>query len=149
MTTKRQNLRADSTEFRLAEHTRLIYTLNTFDKCSEEELMEPDFYAEIAAKLKPFYKIEIRGLDNSFYAEVLVIQADKEAVKVKLEKYYDFSVGDEKKDETKESGYIVSHKGANKWCVIRNSDSKAIIKGLDTEQDAYSELKEYLMKIGK
>lgn len=149
MTTKRQNLRADSSEFRLAEHTRLIYTLNTFDKCSEAELLEPDFYAEIAAKLKPFYKVEIRGSDNSFYAEVLVLQAEKEAVKVKLMQYYDFSVDDEKKDESKESGYLISHKGANKWCVIRNSDSRAVVKGIETEQDAYSALNEYLLKIGK
>lgn len=147
MTAQRKNLRADSTEFRLAEHSRLIYTLNTFDKCTEAELLEPDFYAEIAAKLKPFYKIEIRGNDMSFYAEVLVLQCTKDAAKVKLEKYYDLSADDSVKGDY--VGYTVSHKGINKWCVIRDSDKKVIEKNLDTEADAYGALKNFLNTIGK
>jgi hypothetical protein len=132
----------------LDTHARQAFCLDVEHGVTKEDLLRPEFYAGIAPKLKPFYKIEVRAEDLSFYAELLVLQATKTAAKVTILNFLELS-SPSSSDLKELNGFLVEYKGLNQWCVIRKSDNALIEKNHATEADALGALKNHINAMGK
>lgn len=120
-------LNADETRFKLAEYERNDWILNVPHGTELEDCLPTDFWAHIAAKLRPYDHIEIRAEDGSWLAYVLVLGCDRNWAKVHvLEKY---ELTDVKLAFSNEAKVIPKWTGPQtKWRAQRVSDG-AILSG--------------------
>lgn len=101
-----------------------------------EDVLKPQFFANIAVRLRPTDIVEVRPEDNSYYAELYVWSVSKaaavvsEIVRIDIPKDASFKVVE---------GFEVEFRpGPKKFRIVRVSDSREIQSGFDTA-DAASE----------
>lgn len=121
--------------FKQAEFERTCYVVTAFENTEPEDLLDPAYWAHVAAKLKPWDRIEARANDGTWLAEYVVVGVDRAWAKVSLLNKYPLSTPDVSQSQS--SPYHVYHGGpANKWSVKRLSDNELQVKELPTKADA-------------
>ncbi len=111
---------------------------------TREDLMTPGFWANIAFSFKQYDRIEVGSDDCQFFAEYLVLSADKTAVYLKELRWLDLS----KKPVVKDVPFEAKWRGRHaKWSVV-NTKTKAVLKEhLEAKLDAEKWLTEYMERI--
>lgn len=144
--------------FHISDYIRTHFVAVAEQGTTRDELKSPEFWKNIAPKVKVWDKIDVLSDDGTFYAEYLVMSCGRAWVKVREMLYINLTTSDvsatqaEAQDgvvqaDSKE-GHVVAWKGPiNKWSIIRNSDKEYIKKGFDSEADATTALNEYLKAV--
>lgn len=113
-----------------------------------EDIKQPGFYAHIAAFLRPFDVITVSSDDQTLYAEVLVLAAERTAATVTVLRSYDLTKAEVVRYETdnfKTSDFEIKYRGpAAKFSLIRKDDNAVIREGFATKEEAEKSLKDYL-----
>jgi hypothetical protein len=131
--------------FKLAETQRLDYVMDVPAGVPLERILEPDFFAHIAPLLRPWYRIEARAEDGSYFAELLVRKSEREAVHCWLLRHVDLAAQTAGKDRAPTAAdFNVEFGGGDKWRVVRLSDKQKMHKGETTQDDAQAWLDNYL-----
>lgn len=125
-----------------SEFARAIYYSRPDAGTTADDLMRPDFWANVAAQLRPGDRIEVYPEDGAFFAELLVRSSSRLAAVVIPLRAIDLSGSSEETIE--EPGFSVKFRGPRKFCVIRNSDGVPVIEDIDTKEQAFRELEDYL-----
>lgn len=89
------------TKLENAEFSRIIFSVTPELGTNIKEVLDPKYWAHVAAKLKPRCRIEVLAEDNSYFAELLVVSCDKTWASVALLRYVDLSGSTVKKVEDK------------------------------------------------
>lgn len=110
-----------------------------------EDLKKPEYWANVSAKFKPSGGdiIQIEMEDNSAFFEFYVRSAGTNWANVALirEVYFDNDI----KPAIESPLYDIQYKGKLlKFCVVRKSDNELIFKTLETKEQAYNSLKDYI-----
>ena len=129
----------------LAEYKRNVWDVTVEQNVSIPMMEDPQFWAHIAEKLKPKDKIEVTDDEMSFYAEFIVIAAERSWAHVRrLSMVPLINPEDVPQDDV---GYIMKWRGPyHLWSVIRTSDHAVIKAGMQREECKLW-LDEYLKKV--
>lgn len=121
--------------FKQAEFERTCYVVTAFENTEPEDLLDPAYWAHVAAKLKPWDRIEARANDGTWLADYVVIGVDRAWAKVSLLNKYALTTPDVAQSQS--SLYEAYWAGpAYKWAVKRLSDSELQAKELPSKAEA-------------
>lgn len=150
------NVQLDAGRFALAEQQRNVYQIIVEPDVTRAQMLRPEFLAHVAAKVRPYDKLEIIKDDGTLYAEAVVLQCDRTWARIHITAWTDLGVKDvaltqadqqaieaavAKSSET----YRVEFKGPKKlWCVIRTADSAYVREGEANKSDAHAWLAQYV-----
>jgi hypothetical protein len=114
---------------RQAQQTRVVYTAQLPTGTSLEDALKPEFWINFAKRLRPCDQIELIPEDMSFFATVLVVDADSFGANVKVIHSIDLDA-DVIAQQSQTSEYDVRWGGPHdKFRVVRKSDNAVISKG--------------------
>lgn len=128
----------------LARHHRVIadvgYVL--------EDYLDPNIWASIAPTINPHDIINIVCEDGSWFAQVFVVSAARQWIKVEVLIYKEF------KDSTEEPGadqeYAVQWKGpVRRFCIVRVKDNSCVTENIQTKEEAIRACNDYITALGR
>lgn len=113
----------------LAEFSRRVYMLNPEMGTEFEDILKPEYLSHVAAQLRPGDRLEVMPEDMAWIAELLVVNATTTSVQIAV--LSEPKALDVAEPELSSDALSAVWKGPQlKWCVLRNSDSEIIQKGL-------------------
>ena len=101
------------------------------------DLLKPEFWAHVATRFRKKDRIEAWSEDESWFAELVVVNADRLSVRAVLVSKTDLDkpVASEKPPEGIPSGYIVNYGGpVHKYRVLRAADSEVLAHGMSKRE---------------
>lgn len=102
-----------------------------------EWLLDPQFWAHVANKVRPYDRIEVRCDDGEFFAEYLVLQRGPQWLQVRQLSMH--KLGADIADDAESTKHKVMWCGPKlKFCVIRKADQARVQEGIDDKAEAYS-----------
>jgi len=106
--------------------------------------MTPGFWANVSYQFKQFDRIEVRQDDGKFWAEYLILSADKTSAYLKELRWYDLT-GVPQKDnadfEYKYRGPYAMHS------IVKTKDGTVMVEKLPTKVAAEKWLADYMERI--
>lgn len=137
--------------FKNAEFERVVYQACPEVSTTFEDVCEPAFWSHVAEKLKPGDRIEVLTEDNSYFAELLVVDAGRLFAKVAVLRYVELSSPDVPEGLTGVAPeFKVQYKGpALKHVVIRLSDNQIVQDGIALKADAHAWVKEHVQALAR
>lgn len=138
----------NQSRFKPAGHFTQRYEAVIEQGMTLEDIKQPGFYAHFAAVLRPFDTITFSSDDQTLYAEVLVLAAERTAATVTVLRSYDLTKAEVVRyevDNFAASDFEVKYRGpAAKFSLIRKDDNVVIREGFATKEEAEKSLKDYL-----
>jgi hypothetical protein len=148
-----------SERFKLAEHERNIHSITVEEGITRAQIIDPAFLAHVAAKLRPYDRVEVRCDDGALFATLLVLQAERTWARVHVLEWHNLTTRDVSLTQTgetdqpvaagpapnKEQEYEIAYKGPHKkWSVIRLTDGAYMREGEESKAAASHWLAEWL-----
>lgn len=102
---------------------------------SLESAIEPEFWTHVARGIKRYDRIELRAEDDTWWADLLVVKAERLALHVRVVATLDLSGAEQGiTEDGVPKGYQVSWGGpTHKFRVTRKSDSAILAHGMSKE----------------
>lgn len=120
--------------FKPADTARNIWVIVPEAAVKYEDILDPTYWAHIAARLRPMDRIEVFAEDGSYWAELLVISAVRLSAKVIELRKQELSPSDASAGA---NDFVVQWKGPHhKHAVVRLKDKQALQTGFETKEDA-------------
>lgn len=121
-----------------AEYERITWVVTAHEHTEPSDLLRPDYWAHVAAKLGPWHRIEARANDGSWYGEYLVLEAGRSWARVKMLHIWPLTTTDVALSQAAQmTPFEVMFRGPhNLWSVIRKSDKAVMHEGEQTEGGA-------------
>lgn len=130
---------------RAADYWRTQWAINPEFGVTVEDMLKPEYWAHVSAKLRPWDRIEARAEDGSYMVEFVVLDSAKTWAKVAIigqPTYFKENVGPA--DVTVDDKYMAQWKGpARKWIVTRKADKATLKEELPTKADALRWISEH------
>lgn len=121
--------------FDLAEYRRSVWTAMAREGITEQELLEPSYWAHNAEKMKMGDRIEVESEDGSVFYELYVKAVGRNWAQVLVMRKFEISSSAELPEEQKE--FDIKFKGRiSKWCVVRIKDNAMLTEGLESKEEA-------------
>lgn len=132
--------------FLVSDYARTIFVATAEQGTKQEDLMSPDFWANVAPQCKPWDRIEVRSDDGTFYGEYLILSVGRAWVKVFELNYIKLTSSDVSVTQAdKQDGFEIKWRGPKlQWSVIREKDREPIKDHMGSEEEAATWLKDYL-----
>lgn len=126
-------LQITAPRFKAAEYERTIYVANVAEGTTIESVTDPGFWAHVAAKLRPFDRIEVREDTGAYWAELLVLSADRLWAKVHVLQCHELDAV----QVADNAEYEVMWRGPHhKHSVIRKADRSMVKHGFASKAEA-------------
>ncbi len=113
-------------EFQRAEYLRQDMIAAPQAGTTLEEMQNPAYWAHVARGLKPHDRIEVRPVDGTWWAELIVRVVEPLAVKVHVLRHVEFTKGPTALSMDAPEGFEFKHRGSRGWCVIRLEDNEVL-----------------------
>ena len=137
----------DPSRFALAEHKNQDWVMTVEEGTSLDDVMKPEFMANIASQLRPYDRIRVRIDTGEWYAELLVVDCARTWVHTHKLFYVKFTKeeGDGKSSASPTDEYVVQFRGPHlKFSVLRKSDKSVLQEGMSSKAEANAWLENYL-----
>lgn len=138
-------MKLNQTRCTQSEFANSSWTITVEMGTTLEQVMKPEFLANVAANMRPYDRITVRTDDGVWYAELLVLTAGRTWVKTK--KVLELQLTSQDVDMTeaeKADGFEIKHRGPHlKFCVVRKVDNEVIKEQMETKSEAQSWLADY------
>lgn len=110
-----------------------------------DDVLEPEFFANVAPKLTPYSKIRVRTDDGTWYAELLVIAVGRVWARTVPLLFQQLTNNDVDITEADRSDkYRVMFRGPHlKWCVVHREDGSVLHEQHESKREAVNWLQEY------
>lgn len=133
-------------QFKEAQFAYKIFSARPDAGTSVEDLLQPAYWANIAEQLQPTCRIEVMPLDGAYFAELIVVSANRTAAVVVPLRVVQLtsSVDGADVDGGEDPEYFVKFRGPRKFCVLRKADGLPVIEDIDTKEQAERELSDYV-----
>lgn len=133
--------------FQSAEHGRQEWLATAESSDHPEDFTKPEFWANVAARMRPLDHVEVRTDDGAFWGEYLVVACDRQWAQ--LHALREVRLAQAIKQPT-DKRFRVEWKGPHlKHCVIRTQDNSILHEGAQQAAEASRWLEDYLRTIGK
>lgn len=129
---------AEAVRFKSTEFVWTRYALTANAGVTPQDMLAPEYWAHIAAQLKPRDEVVAWADDGTWRAEFVVLGSDRNWARVHLVGVSHFTSADVAQTLADQlSPYEISHRGPHsKWSVIRKSDRMVVAEGYDTARQA-------------
>jgi hypothetical protein len=127
-------------DFRAAEFDRIIWGITLKIGQSRDDLLRPDFYSHIAARVRKNHRFEVLHEDGNYFAELIVTSASKLGIKVAFLREIDLR--DLEATVVDQSEFYPKFRGPRKWSILRTSDNSLVDENIDTESLAKQRIKD-------
>lgn len=131
----------------VAEYKRVQWYCEAAEGVTPEDILKPEYWAHVAAKMGPFHRIEVVSTDCTWAADLMVLAHSRTAAKVKLLSLHQFEDGFADISGVNKS-HEIKHRGPRKWSIIRLSDSAVIKENFQTREEAEAALRDYQQALG-
>lgn len=138
-----------------AEVARNAWAITVEQGTTREDLRRPEFWSLIGRNFKPYDRVEVRIDDGTYFAEYLVITADRAWAKLEELRFYQLGTQDVSLTEAHAAGirarFTVRYVGPHlRYCVERNDGNKVerIKDNCQDKAEASLWLEEHLKTIG-
>lgn len=140
-------MKLDPARFSQGEYANANYTITVEAGTMLDDVLKPEFLANVAAKLRPYDRIHVRTDTGEWYAELLVLSCGR--VWAKLVPIFHLDLTTQDVEITQGDAldqYQVAFRGPHlKFCVIRKSDNEPIKEQLQTKSEAQAWLASYAL----
>lgn len=110
-----------------------------------DAVLEPQYWAHVSAKMRPYDEVIVRAEDGSYYARLLVQDAGRLFAKVAVIEKYDLTAVEVGGLDAVPSGHEIKFAGPHaKWRVVRLSDRAPLKDKFETKGQAQQWLVEHL-----
>jgi hypothetical protein len=129
------------------------YLRNSWDITVERgtilsDILDPEYWAHVASKLRPHDTLHVICEDGSWYARLFVINADRLWAKLHVLEQHDLTVSQHDMPQTQEEAHEVTWLSSiAKYVVIRRSDRALLKYGFQTKLEAFQWLDGHLKTI--
>jgi hypothetical protein len=115
-----------------AEASRQTKVINCDQGTTVDHLMDPIYWSHIASVLRPRTRIEAWAHDETWMAELIVLDCGRLYARVKLLHFHNLTEGiSAKVDENVDSPYFAKWMGdQGQWGVVRREDMALMIDGI-------------------
>lgn len=147
---QKENVTLMPGRFQLAEQVRNVYCATAESGVTFKQMMQPDYWAHEARKLKPYDMIECRSDDGVFWGLAIVLESARNWAKLHPLQYVPLTTKDmaQTASEDMEKKYRIEYKGPTlKHVVIRNSDNEIVHQGEDRKVAAQAWLADHIKTI--
>jgi hypothetical protein len=125
--------------FKDAAYERNIWQASIENGVTFDEVVKPEFWAHVAAKLKANDHIEVVAENGEYFGELLVIDSGRLWAKVAVLRFVELAAQEVPAAllTSAASGYRVEYKGPTlKHVVIRLSDNQIVQEGIPRKNEA-------------
>jgi hypothetical protein len=124
--------------FKPAEQISLTFIATAHENTFPEDLLDPAYFAHVASDLRPYYKIEARADDGTWFAEFLVLEVGRNWVRTYMLAKHMLTTSDVAMTQAAAlSPYEVKWRGPHcKWSVIRKADKSVVHEGEESQPGA-------------
>jgi len=139
-------MKLDPIRFKQTEFANTSWTVTVEAGTVLEDLLIPEFFANVAAHLRPYDRIIARVDTGEWYAELLVLSCGRTWVKTKVLAGISLTTTDVDMTQAEAAeGYSIVHRGPHlKFCVIRKSDKQSLRDEFDTKEMARAWLADHV-----
>lgn len=126
----------DAARFKSAEYERVAYVVTAHENTVPSDLLKPEYWAHVAAKLRSYDRIEARANDETWYAEYLVVKAGSNWANVIMLDAWPLTSQDVIESVASASSALEAQwRGPHsKWSVIRKSDKAVLKEGMSKDE---------------
>lgn len=128
-----------------AEQTILSRVVNCDSGTEVDHLLDPTYWTHVAATMRPRTQVRCYGNDETWRADVEVIECGRLFARVKLLHYYDLTdgVSNAVDSAVADEPYYPKWLGAqHQWGVVRRSDQAAMEDGIGTRDQAQTKARQ-------
>lgn len=139
----------DPSRFALDEYQNSNYTVTVETGTTLDDVLKPEFLANVAPKLRPYDHIRVRVDSGEWYAELLVITCGRVWAKMIPIFTVDLSCKEIEQIESNAlDQFYVKHRGPHLgWSVIRRKDNEPIKEQCASKQEAQAWLSSYVLTL--
>lgn len=121
--------------FQLAEFSRAVYQVVPEHGVAWEQVLQPEFWAHVARRVKRYDRIEVIAEDGSYYGDLLVTDTRRGGLIVEPLFFKGLEGPAERVIDMDD--YEIRYKGKHwQWTVIRKSDNHAVLRSFETAAKA-------------
>jgi hypothetical protein len=114
--------------FKQADYVRNVYMISPDAGVPWDSVLQPQYWAHVAAKLKPYDEIVVVPEDDRFYGRVLVLRTGTAMAIVRQIEFVELE--DRVADEIEDPEYTIEWKGPiARWRVTRKVDGMVVAEG--------------------
>lgn len=136
----------DPARFARNEYVNTDWTVTVEAGTSLEDVLNPAFFANVAAKMTAYDHIRVRVDTGEWYAELLVLDCGRNWAK--MFKLCEHKLTREETNEEIDSQFTVKHLGPHKkYAVIRKSDNETLRDGFTNKHEANAWLASHLLSL--
>lgn len=146
MTDTKLNAFMSPSQFREYAHVNRLWRCNPEVATSFEDLFRPEYWAHVAATVLAGDRIEALAEDMSYFAELLVVDASRNWVKVKLLRKVELTE-EEAEPLVVDEEYEVKWRGNRRWSVVRRVDGAVLQENLASKAEGYAWLADHQKKV--
>lgn len=143
-------MKLDPARIKPTDHEVTDYSITVEMGTKVEDVLRPEFLANVAPRLTPYSKIRVRVDDGSWYAELLVLSVGRTWAKCEPLFVLELTASDTDQTQAEHNdGYKVQFRGEHhKWCAVRKEDGAIVKDQMQTKREAEGWLSEYLRTVG-
>jgi len=137
----------DPSRFTENVYVNTDWTLTVERGTSLEDVLNPAFLSNVAARLHPYDHIRVRVDSGEWYAELMVLDCGRVWAKLVVLSKYEL-VGEAVNAEEMDDQFYVQHRGPHlKFCVVRKSDKEPIKDQFASKAEAQTWLSSHLLTL--
>jgi hypothetical protein len=142
MTKEARNVKMRTGALQTSDHFNPRWSAYLEPEHDMDDVLNPAFWSINAPRIERDAIIEIRTVDQRFFAEVYVMAASKSEVIVKVLRHYDLQGEVAALTKAEMDQYDVVWKGPTaKWCVVRRADKVKLAERLEDKGEAHNWIK--------
>lgn len=102
-----------------------------------KNVLQSEYWVHVAAKLRPYDRIEIQAEDGAYWGELVVLSTGPSWARVAAIRFVELDAFDATVRESEYEGLAIAWRGSlAQWCVLRKSDTRMLAEGLRTRGEA-------------
>lgn len=144
MTAKAVQSKIRSGQIKQAEFARVVHYATPDAGTTVEQMMKPEFWANVAEKIKTGDRIEVVPVDGSYFVEFIVRLSSRNSVVVFPLRIVPLEQNAAALSEDEDPDFYVKWRGGAKFCVMRKSDNTPVIENIETKEQAFREMSDYI-----
>jgi hypothetical protein len=142
---KGKTKKPNNTRFKEAATVRNTWNVVPEDGTPFEDVLNPEYWENVAERIRPGDHIEVVAENGEYYAELYVTDTTRKWAKVAVLTKIDLTTAKSAQAPASPTAkYEVGYKGPIlKWCVVRISDKSRLHEGSASKEDAQRWLADY------
>ena len=138
-------MKLDTARFKPTDYEVADYSITVEMGTKLEDVLQPEFFANVAPRLTPYCKVRVRTDDGAWYAELLVLSVGRVWAKTTPLHCVDLTAGDvDLTDADRSDKYRVQYRGPHlKWCAVNKESGDVLRDSMESKREATAWLSDY------